>query len=120
MRSTGNAGRGLVGAPSVEAGNLFIQPGPHPPAEIIKSVTKGFYVTELIGFGVNIVTGDYSRSASGIWVENGELTFPVQGVTVAGNLKEMLNSIEMIGNDLDFRGSAASPTILIGRMMVSA
>ncbi|HVG20636.1 MAG TPA: TldD/PmbA family protein [Blastocatellia bacterium] len=120
MKSTGNAGRGLVGAPSVEAGNLFIQPGAHTPEEIIKSVSKGFYVTELIGFGVNIVTGDYSRSASGTWVENGELTFPVQGVTIAGNLKEMLNSIEMVGNDLDFRGSVVSPTLLIGRMTIGA
>ena len=120
MKSTGNAGRGLVGAPTVEAGNLYIEPGPHSPEEIIKSVAKGFYVTELIGFGVNIVTGDYSRSASGIWIENGELTFPVQGVTVAGNLKDMLNSIEMIGNDLDFRGSVVSPTLLIGRMTIGA
>jgi PmbA protein len=120
MRSTGNAGRGLVGAPSVEAGNLFIQPGPHTPEEIIKSVSRGFYVTELIGFGVNIVTGDYSRSASGIWIENGELTFPVQGVTIAGNLKEMLQSIEMIGNDLDFRGGVVSPTLLIGGMTIGA
>jgi PmbA protein len=120
MRSTGNAGRGLVGAPGVEAGNLFIQAGPHTPEEIIKSVSKGFYITELIGFGVNIVTGDYSRSASGMWIENGELTFPVQGVTIAGNLKEMLNSIEMVGNDLDFRGSVVSPTLLIGRMTIGA
>jgi PmbA protein len=74
----------------------------------------------LIGFGVNVVTGDYSRSATGIWIENGELTFPVQGVTVAGNLKEMLNGIEVVGNDLDFRNSVASPTLLIGRMTVSA
>jgi PmbA protein len=120
MKSTGNAGRGLVGPPSVDAGNLFIRPGPHTPEEIIKSVSKGFYITELIGFGVNIVTGDYSRSASGIWVENGELTFPVQGVTIAGNLKEMLNSVEMVGNDLDFRGSVVSPTLLIGRMTIGA
>ncbi|MFP5263202.1 MAG: TldD/PmbA family protein [Blastocatellia bacterium] len=120
MKSTGNAGRGLVGPPSVDAGNLFIRPGRHTPEEIIKSVSKGFYVTELIGFGVNIVTGDYSRSASGIWVENGELTFPVQGVTIAGNLKEMLNSVEMVGNDLDFRGSVVSPTLLIGRMTIGA
>ncbi|HEX8089857.1 MAG TPA: TldD/PmbA family protein, partial [Blastocatellia bacterium] len=120
MKSTGNAGRGLVGPPSVDAGNLFIRPGPHTPDEIIKSVSKGFYITELIGFGVNIVTGDYSRSASGIWVENGELTFPVQGVTIAGNLKEMLNSVEMVGNDLDFRGSVVSPTLLIGRMTIGA
>jgi PmbA protein len=120
MRSTGNAGRGLVGAPSVETGNFFIEPGAHTPEEIIKSVKKGFYLTELIGFGVNIVTGDYSRSASGIWIENGELTFPVQGVTIAGNLKEMLNSIEMVGSDLDFRGSVVSPTLLIGRMTIGA
>ncbi|HSF24087.1 MAG TPA: TldD/PmbA family protein [Blastocatellia bacterium] len=120
LKSTGNAARGLVGSPSVDAGNLYIEPGPHSPEEIIKSVSKGFYVTELIGFGVNIVTGDYSRSASGIWIENGELTFPVQGVTIAGNLKEMLNAVEMIGNDLDFRGSVVSPTLLIGRMTIGA
>src|SRR6185436_1709115 len=120
LRSTGNAGRGLVGAPSVEAGNMYVEPGPHSPEEIIKSISKGFYVTELIGFGVNIVTGDYSRSASGIWIENGELTFPVQGVTIAGNLKEMLNAVEMIGNDLDFRGSIVAPTLLIGRMTIGA
>jgi PmbA protein len=120
LKSTGNASRGLVGVPSVEPGNLYIEPGTHTPAEIIGSLSKGFLVTELIGFGVNIVTGDYSRSASGIWIDNGEPSFPVQGVTIAGNLKEMLNSIEMIGNDLDYRGSILSPTLLIGRMTVSA
>jgi PmbA protein len=120
MASTGNAGRGLVGAPTVDSGNMYIEPGKHTQAEIIKSVSRGLYVTELIGFGVNTVTGDYSRSASGIWIEDGELTFPVQGVTIAGNLKEMLNSIEMIGNDLDFRGSVVSPTLLIGRMTIGA
>lgn len=120
LRSTGNAGRGLSGAPGVEAGNLYVEPGPYSPDEIIKSVKKGLLITELLGFGVNIVTGGYSRSAGGIWIENGELTFPVQGVTIAGNLKEMLNSIEMIGNDLDFRGSVVSPTLLIGRMTIGA
>lgn len=120
MKSTGNASRGLIGSPGVDAGNIYLQPGNHSPDEIIQSVSKGLLVTELLGFGVNIVTGDYSRSASGIWIENGKLQFPVQGVTIAGNLKEMLNSIEMIGNDLDFRGSTVSPTILIGQMMVSA
>lgn len=120
MKSTGNASRGLVGSPGVDAGNIYLQAGSSSPDEIIKSVSQGFLVTELLGFGVNIVTGDFSRSASGIWIEKGELTYPVQGVTIAGNLKEMLNTIEMIGNDLDFRGSAVSPTILIGRMVVSA
>jgi PmbA protein len=120
LKSTGNAGRGLTGAPGVEAGNLYIEPGPYSPDEIIKSVSKGLLITELLGFGVNIVTGDYSRSAGGIWIEKGELTFPVQGVTIAGNLKEMLHSMEMIGNDLDFRGSIVSPTLLIGRMTIGA
>jgi PmbA protein len=120
LRSTGNASRGLVGNPGVGAGNLYISPGPHSPEDIIKSVKNGFFVTELLGFGVNIVTGDYSRSASGVWIENGELTFPVQGVTIAGNLKEMLGAIEMVGNDLEFRGSVASPTLLVGKMTVSA
>ena len=120
LRSTGNASRGLVGVPSVEPGNLYVEPGKHSPAEIIGSLSKGLLVTELIGFGVNIVTGDYSRSASGIWIENGQPSFPVQGVTIAGNLKEMLTSIEMIGNDLDYRGNVLSPTLLIGQMTVSA
>ncbi|MCI0487210.1 MAG: metallopeptidase TldD-related protein [Blastocatellia bacterium] len=120
LKSTGNASRGLVGAPGVDSGNIFIKPGSATPAEIIGAVAKGFYVTHLMGFGVNIVTGDYSRSASGLWIENGELTFPVQGVTIAGNLREMLKSIEMVGNDLEFRGSVVSPTLLIGEMTVSA
>ncbi len=120
MKSTGNASRGLVGAVGVEAGNFYLEPGTHTPDEIIRSVSKGLLVTEVLGFGVNIVTGDYSQSASGMWIENGELTFPVQGVTIAGNLKDMFNAIEMIGNDLDFRGSLSSPTVLIGHMMISA
>lgn len=120
MKSTGNASRGLVGNPSVEMGNMYIEPGAYTQEEIIGSLKKGFFITELIGFGVNIVTGDYSRSASGIWIENGEMTFPVQGVTIAGNLKEMFNSIEMVGNDLEFRGSVVSPTLLIGRMTIGA
>lgn len=120
LKSTGNGSRGLVGTPGVEAGNMYIEPGTHTPEEIIGSLSKGFFVTELIGFGVNNVTGDYSRSASGIWIERGELQFPVQGVTIAGNLKEMLNSIEMIGSDLEFRGSVVSPTLLIGSMTIGA
>jgi PmbA protein len=120
LKSTGNAARALVGAPTVSPGNLLIEPGAQTPAEIIGSVAKGLYLTEMIGQGVNIVTGDYSRSAGGLWIENGELTFPVQGVTVAGNLKEMLRGIEMIGNDVDFRSSIVAPTLLIGRMTISA
>lgn len=120
MKSTGNASRGLVGAPGVETGNFFLEAGESSPQEMIGSVSKGLLVTELLGFGVNIVTGDYSRSASGIWIEKGELTFPVQGITIAGNLKEMLRAIEVVGNDLEFRGSVVAPTILIGRMTIGA
>jgi len=120
LKSTGNASRGLVGAPTVEAGNLYIEAGSESPEEIIRSVKRGLYVTELIGFGVNTVTGDYSRSAGGLWIEDGKLEFAVQGVTIAGNLKEMLNQIEVVGNDLDFRGSIAAPTLLIGQMMIGA
>jgi PmbA protein len=120
MRSTGNASRGLVGNPGVGPGNLYLNPGRHTPAQIIGSVSNGLYVTELLGFGVNVVNGDYSRSASGMWIENGELAFPVQGVTIAGNLKEMLNAVEMVGDDLEHRGTIVSPTVLIGKMTVSA
>jgi PmbA protein len=120
LQSTGNASRGLVGAVGVEAGNFYLMPGEATPREMIGSLTKGLLVTEVLGFGVNTVTGDYSQSASGIWIENGELTFPVQGVTIAGNLKEMLNAVEMVGNDLDFRGNISSPTVLIGQMTISA
>jgi PmbA protein len=120
LKSTGNAARTLVGGPSVNAGNLTIEAGAHTPAEIIGSVSKGLYLTEMIGQGVNVVNGDYSRSAAGLWIENGELTFPVQGVTVAGNLKEMLRAIEMVGDDLDFRSRVVAPSLLIGRMTISA
>ena len=78
----------------------------------------GFFVTELMGFGVNIVTGDYSRGASGLWIQNGELTHAVSEVTIAGNLSEMLMGIEAIGSDLEFRGSVAAPTIKLGEMTV--
>ena len=74
---------------------------------------------QFLGFGVNMVTGDFSRGASGLWIENGELTYPVEEITVAGNLKDMLNNISEIGNDLVFRGSLASPTLRIDGMMIA-
>jgi PmbA protein len=73
----------------------------------------------MIGFGVNLVTGDYSRGAVGIWIEKGELTYPVEEITIAGNLKDMLRDVEMIGNDLEWRSSIASPTLKIARMTVA-
>ncbi len=118
MASTGNASRSIGDNPTVSPTNLFFHPGDSSPDDIIRSVTQGLYVTELIGFGVNMVTGDYSRGASGFWIENGELAYPVQEVTIAGNLKHMFQAIESIGNDLTFRGRLASPTIYIRDMMV--
>lgn len=118
MASTSNASRSIGDNPTVSPTNLFFHPGEESPGEIIQSVTQGLYVTELIGFGVNMVTGDYSRGASGFWIENGELAFPVEEVTIAGNLKQMFQDIESIGNDLIFRGKLASPTICIREMMV--
>ncbi|QUW03172.1 TldD/PmbA family protein [Chloracidobacterium validum] len=118
-RTTGNASRGLTGAPTVGANNMYLVAGPHPPEAILASVKNGFYVTELIGFGVNGVTGDYSRGAAGQWIQDGELAFPVEEVTIAGNLLTMLKQIEMVGNDLDFRGRMAAPTLKIGELMIS-
>jgi PmbA protein len=118
-KPTGSARRGVAGGPSVGAGNLFFEPGASSPDEILGGVARGLYVTDLIGFGVNVVTGDYSQGAVGHWIENGRLAHAVHGVTIAGNLKDMLRDVDAVGNDLVFRGSSASPTIRIRRMTVS-
>jgi PmbA protein len=119
MESTGNASRSVGESPSVGPTNFYLAPGRVSPSEIIRSVRQGLYVTELIGFGVNMVTGDYSRGACGMWIENGELAYPVEEITIAGNLKRMFASIEVVGNDLDFRGRIASPTIKISEMTIA-
>jgi PmbA protein len=119
LASTGNASRSLGQRPTVGPMNFYIRPGAFSAEEIIRSVDRGLYVTEMIGFGVNLVTGDYSRGAVGIWIEKGELAFPVEEITIAGNLKDMLRDIEMIGNDLEWRSSIAAPTLKIGRMTVA-
>ncbi|HWR36508.1 MAG TPA: TldD/PmbA family protein [Clostridia bacterium] len=119
LQTTGNASRGLAGTPGIGAGNFFLEPGSKSPKDIIADVKDGLYVTEFLGFGVNLVTGDFSRGASGLWIENGELTFPVEEITVAGNLKEMLNNVSEIGNDLEFRGALACPTLRIDGMTVA-
>src|SRR5947209_720215 len=119
MASTGNASRSVGEPPGVSPSNFYLAPGAQSPDQIIASVKTGLYLTELIGFGVNPVTGDYSRGASGIWIENGELTYPVEEITVAGNLKEMLNNISEIGSDLEFRGAIASPTLRIDGMTIA-
>ncbi len=117
--STGNASRSLAGNPGIGAGNFFLQPGTLTPEQIIADVPIGLYVTETMGFGVNLVTGDYSQGAAGLWIENGELAYPVEEITIAGNLKEMYKNISAIGNDLVFRTAAAAPTLRIEGMTIA-
>ena len=117
--STGNAARAVGDAPSAAPTNFYLAAGTSSPEEIIASVDRGLLVTELIGFGVNPVTGDYSRGAAGLWIEHGEVTHPVEEITIAGNLLEMFRDIEMVGNDLVFRGSVAAPTLKIRRMTIA-
>ena len=119
LRTTGHAARGVGDAPGAAATNFALEPGTQTPEEIIASVRSGLYVTELIGFGVNPVTGDYSRGAAGVWIENGELAYPVEELTIAGKLGDMLRDIEIVGNDLVRRNAVASPTIKLGRMTVA-
>lgn len=119
LQSTGSASRSVGDVPGASPTNFHLEKGAHTPAEIIASVERGFYVTSLSGFGVNGVTGDYSRGASGIWIENGVLTHPVEEVTIAGNLLQMYRDIEMVGDDLTFRSSIASPTVKIHQMTVA-
>jgi len=117
--STGNASRSPADAPSIGPSNFHLRPGSVSPEEIIRSVSSGFYVTDLIGFGVNTITGDYSRGACGIWIENGALTYPVEEVTIAGNLSEMFQQVEVVGNDLDATRAVAAPTLKIARMTIA-
>jgi PmbA protein len=119
MKSTHNASRGLAGAPGIGCGNLYLEPGPLSPEEIISAIPAGLYVTSLMGFGVNLVTGDYSRGATGLWIENGQLTHAVEEITIAGNLGDMLRNVTAIGNDLVFRSSVASPTLRIDGMTLA-
>jgi PmbA protein len=118
LASTHHAARDGGGV-SVSTTNLHLAPGDASPESLIRSVKSGLYVTELIGFGVNGVTGDYSRGAVGMWIDNGELAYPVEEITVAGNLLEMFRAVEGVGNDLVFRDRTAAPTLLIGRMVVA-
>jgi PmbA protein len=118
LQTTANASRGLAGTPGIGPGNYFLQPGTKTPQQIISEIKEGLYVTEFLGHGANLVTGDYSRGASGLWISGGELTYPVEEITVAGNLKEMFFNISEIANDLEFRGAIASPTIRIDGLLV--
>ena len=119
-KTTGNAARGLSSQPYVGPTNFFLKAGDSDPKDIIKSVKKGLYLTYMFGFGANTITGGWSRGSSGIWIEDGKLTYPVEEITTASTMQEMLKNIEMVGNDLEFRGQTSAPTIKIAKMMVSS
>ena len=119
LQTTGNASRGLAGTPGIGPGNFFLQPATKTLQEIVAEIKEGLFVTEFLGHGVNLVTGDFSRGASGIWIQNGELAFPVEEITVAGNLKEMFCNVSEIGSDLEFRSAIACPTLRIEGMTVA-
>ena len=117
LKPTGHAGRGYAGGPSVGSTNLYMKAGATDPKEIVKSVKEGLYLTELFGQGTNFVTGDVSMGAGGFWIENGQLTYPVQEITLAGNMLTLLKNITAVGNDLNWKlGSTAAPTLLISEV----
>ncbi len=118
LKTNGRAARGTGGPPSPSTSNLYMTPGELSPADLIKDIKQGFYVTELIGMGVNGVTGDYSRGASGYWIEDGEITYPVNEVTVAGNLVDMFLELTP-ADDLVFEYGSNAPTIRIDGMTIA-
>jgi PmbA protein len=118
-KSTSSASRAWASLPSIGTSNFYLQAGTHKPDTIIKGVRSGLYVTAMLGRGADVVTGDYSRGANGIWIENGELAYPVQEITVSGNLLQMLRGIDAVGEDLEFRASTAAPTIRFSELVVS-
>jgi PmbA protein len=114
LKSTGNAdGNG------VSPNNFYLEPGSHSPEDIIRSCEKGLLLIRTLGHGLNPVTGDISRGAFGLWIEKGEIAYPVSEITISGNLGEILRNIEMVGNDLEFRGSICGPTVKVAEMTIA-
>ena len=118
LKTTGRAARGTSSPPGPSTTNLYMRPGMTTPADLIGNITDGFYVIELMGMGVNTLTGDYSRGAAGFWIENGEVTYPVNEITIAGNLTEMFMNMTP-ANDLEFRYGANAPTIRVEGMTIA-
>ncbi|MGE5442183.1 MAG: TldD/PmbA family protein [Bacteroidota bacterium] len=118
LRSTGHAARGASAPPSPAPTNLWLEPGSVGPQQLLGAIPSGLYITDLMGFGVNGVTGDYSRGASGFWIENGELAYPVSEITVSGNLPQMFNELTA-ASDIEFRYGVDSPTVRIDGMTVA-
>jgi PmbA protein len=118
-KSTGNASRGSSGGVGPSTTNLILQPGKQSVEQLLKSTERAFYVTDMMGFGFNAVTGDFSRGASGFWIERGERKFPVSEVTISLNLDEILKRIDGIADDLDLRTSICTPTFRVSGMTVA-
>ena len=118
-RSTGSATRSTSSLPAIGTGNLLIEPGSTPPEEIIAGVQDGLYMTTAMGFGINLVTGDFSRGAAGIWIRDGQLAEAVTEINVSGSLPDMLRSIDAVGDDLQWFGGTAVPTIRMSQLIIS-
>lgn len=118
MKPTGNGARGLGGIPHPSLSNLTLYGGNGSPADIIADIKKGVYITNLFGQGVNLITGDYSRGASGFLIENGKITSPVHEITVAGNLKDMFKNL-IAADDLEIKYAFNAPTLRFNKMSVA-
>src|SRR5262249_49165805 len=116
--TTGHAARGTASPPSPAATNVWIEPGAQSPQALIADIQGGFYVTEMMGMGVNGVTGDYSRGAAGFWIDNGELALPVSQMAVASNLKDIFARL-VAADDLEFKTGADSPTLRVDDLTVA-
>jgi PmbA protein len=118
LSTTGHASRGVSSTPSPSPSNLHLEPGKQTPDELIADIRDGFYITDLIGMGVNMVTGDYSRGASGFWIENGKRTYPVSEVTIAGHLSDIFRTLTP-ANDLKFRYGTNAPTLRLEGLTIA-
>ena len=119
LASTGSAARGTGSAPRVGTTNLWLEPGQKTLEELIAEIDRGLLVTELIGMGFNPTTGDYSRGAAGLWIEKGEIVHPVEEITIASRMQDMLLGVDRVGSELEWHGRTASPPIRIAAMMVA-
>jgi PmbA protein len=117
--TTASAARGASGGVGPSTTNFILEPTATPAADIVRGTSRGLYVTDMMGFGFNAVTGDFSRGAAGFWIENGELTYPVSEVTISLNLDDLLRRIDAVGDDLDLRSATASPTFRVSAMTIA-
>jgi PmbA protein len=119
LTATGNAGRGIKSPPSISTSNLYLKPGDQTPLELIHGIQKGVMITDLMGVHTaNSVTGDFSLGASGFLIENGQISRPISGFAVAGNILDVFQSVQALANDLKFYGTTGSPSALIPRLSV--